>query len=103
MSRNGANGGVRRRRLDAPGKRALRLICPKLLSRLNRFRLRRQAGQTGDPFREPPGGTVVFGQAIDHGVQGDQSARRQDAGLPHAAAEHLPHASRLLDKLVGTA
>ena len=42
---------------------------------------------------------MVFGQPIDHAVESDNTSRRQDTGLPHAAAEHLPPMSRPLDEI----
>ena len=45
---------------------------------------------------QPPGVGVVVGQALDVVLQGVEGRGREDAGLPHAAAEELavPHAPR---------
>ena len=42
---------------------------------------------------------VVLAQAIDHGIERDDARRCQHTGLPHAAAQQLPAASRLIDEL----
>ena len=41
---------------------------------------------------------MIFGESLDHFVEGDDSGRSQDAGLSHGAAEELSDAVGLVDE-----
>jgi hypothetical protein len=56
-----------------------------------------------EPLREPARIRVVFGQAIQVVLERVETRRRQDAGLTHAAAEHLSHPVDAADHLGGAA
>lgn len=46
---------------------------------------------------------MIFGEAIDHRGQRDDSCRRYDSRLAHPAAEHLPRPVRPGDKILAAA
>ncbi len=54
--------------------------------------------EVGEAASELFAGLVVFGQAVDHLLQGDNACRCQDACLAHAAAEDFAHAMGAANK-----
>src|SRR5579884_744836 len=54
--------------------------------------------EVGEAASESFAGLVIFGQAVDHLLQGNDSCCRQDACLAHAAAEDFAHAMGAANK-----
>ncbi len=55
----------------------------------------------GESLGEEAGVRVVFGQSVHMVLEGVYARRRQDARLAHAATEHFPPASGLLQEIGG--
>ena len=54
--------------------------------------------ERGQPVRQPAGVPMIVGEPIDVVLERVQPGRRQDAGLTHAAAEHLADAMDAVDE-----
>ena len=65
----------------------------------SRFGIEPQAVDLPDALGETLGVGVVLGQEVDIVVQGVKGGRGQNAGLPHAAAQHFAVAEGLADQI----
>ena len=66
---------------------------------LDRLQINMYPRQFSQALSQPPGGLVVFGQTLDHCVQGHDSCRSNNPRLAHPAADHFPITVSPPDKL----
>ena len=67
---------------------------------LDRLKINMHTWQFSQALSQPPGGLVVFGQPLDHLIQGHDSCRSNNTGLAHPAADHFPITPSPPDKLL---
>ena len=82
------------RKRPASGADSMPLMLPEQNVGLHQRRLDLDAGYLRQTVGKITSVGVVVGEAIDHLVQGDDARGRDDADLPHAAADHAPVTAR---------
>ena len=66
--------------------------------RFDAGRVKVDAGDIRDAFREIAGIRVVVRKPVNHGLKRNQAGRGEDAGLPHSSPHHFALPPSLRDK-----